>query len=185
MKQFSCDYLASRTHLQVGVEMSNHMPAPFPGRSPTRIAWSYRSLMSHNAPRLSYLGKPCAKVVYQFAELHRELPPTLWEGWIAEFDRTHSRIAYYSSAEGMSWHPTLFSLYHYWDAVSPDLAYFLSSMHMKRLGGLWVYSPLRQLRAERVQAWLDWVRNQTTWPLPPKKLRITLEESGADAEEGM
>jgi hypothetical protein len=138
---------------------TDNLPAPFPGKWPTRIAWHVRG---HRGVH-SYIGKPTPFRVNEFmAHFTNEV---VLGAWFDEFDRKHS-LYHWDLRHVPRTHPNLFSLYHFWRGADTHGLHLTGSLTRKRLGSLWVYSPYRALSFERKAHWFNYARAHTGLPLP-------------------
>jgi hypothetical protein len=142
------------------VGQQDNLPAPFPGKWPTRIAWKFLGMDVDE----SYVGKPIRQAAERFQTLQRTVPSV--HAYFVEFDRKHRPIYLWSNVTGLQMHPVLYGVYHYWQSYDVAGGHFAVPLYRKRLGGLVVYSPYRALARERKDSWLAYVRSHT--PFKPK-----------------
>lgn len=159
--QIAVDQIAVAQHLWKGQRDS--MPAPFPGRWPTRIAWRVESSDGRKA---SYIGKPIAQAARQFQALS-SLPQAYDVCYLVEFDRKHWPIYLWSIYTGTVTHPSLWGVYHYWQAALSYANYLTGPNYFRRLGGLPIYCPFRALSSGRKQDWRQFVLSQTSFKPEP------------------
>ena len=174
-------------------------PKPFPGRSnPTRLAWNVIlgfggakvydpgksaqegkdafTFTNLDFKRYTYIGKPNR---YRCLELSRAIRRARTRtGFILEFDK-HGPVSFseFNGAQGVADSTPSYYAYHPQD--SPDiLLAFSKQIHMKRIGGLPIYSHIRKLSQDRVDQYYAWFEKSFRKRLRrPKQAGMILESA--------
>ena len=147
------------------------VPAPFPGDSPTRIAWEIelrRRVPGAKSRIETYIGKPSKE---QVTRLHNLLQPKgrRYHEWdihvtCVEFDRKHVLIHQAQSVwEDEPVIPVenkvslLWSAYHPWQVSMLWLEFFKNRNFIKNIGGFRVYAIGEKLKLEYVNKYKEWM----------------------------
>lgn len=146
---------------------NSHVPAPFPGKWPTRICWA---VSRANGIIGLYLGKPNAEQVKRLLKV-----AGLDGEWTAlEFDQKH---LIYIDSDSRVQANRLYDAYHPWTSPAPLLGQFVRPVFHKNIGGFRCYSPHETLQRAYIDRYKLWMLEFTG-----KRLLSAEERASAKAE---
>jgi hypothetical protein len=148
VKHFSVDWLIRRNKLR---EVGDGMPAPFPGRYPTRFA--YRVWVPGRKGTVDYCGKPSVEAFKRFWSFTLKSPKYVFY----EFDRK-GIITRWGSKKSNSAHVTLHRVYHPFSGADPLYTFRQKWTRKKISGFVAYYSPVEKLKKEQVDGHKQWLR---------------------------
>jgi hypothetical protein len=138
-----------------GFDPSAHVPAPFPGQWPTRIAWTFQALcLGKQSVKESYIGKPNREQVARLMRFLRAYHVPKYRVFAVawEFDRENFLLkSVAAGAEGaMVSANRLYDAYHPWQIRGQFLEHFLVPLYLKCIGNFPLYSTVPLLKREYV-----------------------------------
>lgn len=146
MKKYSIEWLAAARNKPNGLTRATKA-RPFPGKYPTRIAWSVKDF---HGKTVSYVGKPARRALQQF----RTRLKTGVGGWAIEFDR-NGLIAKEGGRPGTLTNANL--RFHYHPVEEERNKFFVQP-------GLWITYP--EVRyTHRVMGGVETIKRRMYWPL--------------------
>jgi hypothetical protein len=153
MKKYTLQHVL--TKMRIG---SATRPKPFPGKTPTHMAWIVRW---SNGKKWSYVGKPSKNAYDRFVKLSRHRLTNSY--LIREFDQTSvigERIDYSPLVRdrgGFSSRDVRLAFYY--KPHEPAWRILGSiPMYSQKINGRWVYSSMTKMTTDLIESYTRWVR---------------------------